>query len=118
MCQPDQKSIIERAFKGELKLKGIFMPKKQARPSAMSEYPEKSKYKRRVLATTANHENIKVGIALNSLILNNLLEKDPKGSASKIFLEIPIVKKKRPLSISAILIEKLFLLRKFFILSK
>jgi hypothetical protein len=118
MCQPDQKSIIERAFKGELKLKGIVIPKKRARPSAMSEYPEKSKYKQSVLATIANQENIKVGIALNSLILNNLLEKDLKGSASKIFLEIPMVKKKIPRSISAILIEKLFLLRKFFILSK
>ena len=51
-------------------------------------------------------------------LVNNLLEKDPKGSATRIFLERPIVKKEIPLSISLILIEKFFLLRKFFIFSK
>ena len=44
MCHRRQNSIIEVALYGEEKLIGNRMPKSNAKPIAISEYPEKSKY--------------------------------------------------------------------------
>src|ERR1035438_5797848 len=43
ICQRCQNSAIDRARSGALKFCGILMPSIQAEPSAMSEYPLKSK---------------------------------------------------------------------------
>ena len=44
MCQRFQKSIIDSALKGVLKLTGNLNPNIKPKPTAISEYPEKSKY--------------------------------------------------------------------------
>ena len=44
MCQRRQKSMMLVALYGELKLTGRRKPNMAAKPIAISEYPEKSKY--------------------------------------------------------------------------
>ena len=44
ICQHLQKSLKEVALYGDKKLSGSFIPKQSAKPMAISEYPEKSKY--------------------------------------------------------------------------
>ena len=44
MCHRFQKSNMLRDLNGELKLKGKTIPNSNDKPTAMSEYPEKSKY--------------------------------------------------------------------------
>ena len=95
MCQRRQKSMMLRAWYGELKFSGSTMFSMSARPMAMSVYPEKSKYSCSVKASVAPHASVNTTTGARSKIgaTHGL-----KVSAIITFLNSPMAKMNSPVA--------------------
>src|SRR5258706_2244182 len=94
MCQRRQKSAIDTAWYGELKLSGNRIPKRSDRPMAISEYPEKSKYICKAYEMTPIHAS--TNPKLNDLESKTGATKLPIVSAKMTFLKRPAANQLSP----------------------
>src|SRR5437016_8889049 len=96
MCQRLQNSTMLRALYGELKLSGNSILSIRDKPTAMSEYPEKSKYSCIEYANAPPH----AATAFRCVVGGESNTGPTKGwipSARMTFLDSPIVKSASPL---------------------
>src|SRR5690349_14463803 len=81
------------ALNGELKFIGRRTPNSRASPSAMSVYPEKSKYICKLTASIADHAEMKAGGAPDDAGSNVGVTSAESPSAMNTFLKRPIENK-------------------------